>query len=286
MDLYQINYFLAIIETGSFTKAADRLFVSQPSLSAGIKKLEQGLGVVLMERGGRKVLLTPAGTLFLEKAKKILYEYQCLVQDLKEQRNNPTLKLGTLYTLRGTIFAKLISSFHLNFPNLVIELCTGYKEDMLEQLEQGDIDIAITIHEDNDDDDKAAEGLFEQSLKLAVPLYHPLSQRETIQKTEINGLPFIERIHCEIGRNCPQYFDGLEPRIIYWADNEEWVISLVQAGLGVTIMPVWMDIPGIVYVPFDDLILSRKIGLKFRSRQSSSYVDQFRLFARSHNWEI
>jgi DNA-binding transcriptional LysR family regulator len=70
MDLYQINYFLAIVETGSFTKAADSLFVSQPSLSAGIKKLEQELGVVLLERGGRKVLLTAAGNLFLEKAKK------------------------------------------------------------------------------------------------------------------------------------------------------------------------------------------------------------------------
>jgi DNA-binding transcriptional LysR family regulator len=283
MDLYQIHYFLAIVETGSFTKAADRLFVSQPSLSGGIKKLEQELGVILLERGGRKIILTQAGELFLEKARKILHEYNSLVHDLELQKGNPTLRVGSLHTMRGVVIAKLISSFRLNFPNVVIEFCTGYKEDLTEKLEQGTVDIAITLFDENND---ATEELFWQPVHLAVPKHHPLAQRERVPKKEINGLPFIERIHCEIGRNCPQYFDGLEPRIIYWADNEDWVISLIRAGLGATIMPVWMDLEGIVYLPFEDLQLERRIGLKWRTTQDSQLVDNFRLFAVNHNWEV
>lgn len=81
--LQKIRYFVAIAETGSFTNAAERLSVSQPSLSAGIKKLEQELAVKLLERGGRRAILTPAGKFFLEKAQKILNEYQTTLQELK-----------------------------------------------------------------------------------------------------------------------------------------------------------------------------------------------------------
>ena len=76
MDLYQIEYFLAIAEYGGFSLAADRLNVSQPSLSNGIKKLEKELGVLLFERGGRRALLTPAGKSFVEQAENIRQQYQ------------------------------------------------------------------------------------------------------------------------------------------------------------------------------------------------------------------
>ncbi|MEX0298823.1 MAG: LysR family transcriptional regulator, partial [Kordiimonas sp.] len=73
MDLYLLRYFLAVVETGSFTRAADRVFVTQPTLSAGIKKLEGQVGHVLFERSNRRVFLTDAGTRFLPRAKAILH---------------------------------------------------------------------------------------------------------------------------------------------------------------------------------------------------------------------
>ena len=122
MDIYQIRYFLAIVETGGFTKAAERLLVSQPSLSAGIKKLERELGVILIERGGRKAILTPAGQFFLTKAQSILAEYQSALNELKTFKSQPILRLGLLRTSRISSFARLIGVFRQTYPQVAIEL--------------------------------------------------------------------------------------------------------------------------------------------------------------------
>ncbi len=79
---------------------------------------------------------------------------------------------------------------------------------------------------------------------------------------------------------------GFKPQIVYWADSEEWVISLVQAGLGVSIMPVWQELSNISYVLIADLNFNRTVGLKWRSQQESEAVDWFRIFATSHDWQV
>jgi DNA-binding transcriptional LysR family regulator len=144
MDLYQLHYFLAIVETGGFTKAAERLFVSQPSLSAGIKKLEQELGVVLFERGGRRAVLTTAGKFFLTKATTILSEYQSTLRELKEFHQQPTLRIGTLRTIRIASLATLIRDFQTQYPNVLFELLDGTVNELHTWLEDGEIDLAIT----------------------------------------------------------------------------------------------------------------------------------------------
>lgn len=287
MDLYQIRYFLAIVETKSFTKAAERLFVSQPSLSAGIKKLERELGVVLLERGGRKVLLTPAGEFFLEKAENILKEYQSAIHVLKGFKDRPTLKLGILHTIRVYNLARLIGAYRQKHPNVVIKLYNSHLEELQGWLEQGKIDLAITSLGHNEDA-KTSQELFQQKLLLAVPSEHSFAQRSGIHLTDLEGEPLIERIHCEIWRACPHMFEevGVQPQIVYWADSEEWVISLVKVGLGVSIMPVWQGLTNVNYVPITDFNFERIIGLKWRSPQKSEVVDWFRVFATSHDWQI
>lgn len=286
MDLYQIRYFLAISETGSFTKAAERLFVSQPSLSAGIKKLEQELGVMLFERGGRKVLLTSTGHLFLEKAQNILREYESAIHAIKGFKDQPNLKLGTLHTIRGCSLARLLGAYRHKHPNVVIELHNGHLEELQDWLEDGYIDIAITSLERNDDAE-TSQVLFYQALRLAVSPDHPFAQRSAIEWVDLNEQPYIERIHCEIWRACPEMFElaGVNPQIIYWADHEEWVISLIQVGLGISIMPVWQGVSNLIYVPIANVNLNRTIGLKWRAQQESDIVDWFRIFAKSHDWQ-
>ncbi|MDJ0594706.1 MAG: LysR family transcriptional regulator [Pleurocapsa sp. MO_226.B13] len=287
MDLYQLRYFLAIAETSSFTKAAERLFVSQPSLSAGIKKLEQELGVVLFERGGRKVLLTSAGHFFLEKAQNILQEYQSTLDAFKSFKDRPTLRLGTLHTMRGYNLARLIGAYRQQHPNVTIELYNSHLEELDDWLEQGKIDLAITSLGDREAS-KTCQKLFQQKLLLAVSPEHPFAQRSSIHLADLEGEPLIERIHCEIWRAYPQMFEeaGFQPQIVYWADNEEWVISLVRVGLGVSIMPVWQGLTDVNYVPIADANFNRTIGLKWRSQQESEAVDWFRVFATSHDWQV
>ncbi len=285
MDLYQIRYFLAITETGSFTRAAERLFISQPSLSAGIKKLEQELGVKLFERGGRRAIPTPAGKFFLEKAKNILNEYQVTLQALKGFHHQPTLRLGVLRAIRIDSLAKLIRDFQVEHSHLLIELLDGTVENVHQWLEDGEIDLAMTVL-NAPEDPKTSLALFHQQRKLAVPASHPLAQRKTVRLIELDGQPYIDRMHCELCRETPQMFEskGIHPHIVYRADNEEWVIALVAAGLGLAIMPEWPNTPAVVYIPLVDLPLKRTVGLVWRSGYESGIIDKFCTFAVSHNW--
>ncbi len=286
MDLYQIKYFMAIAEMGGFTKASEHLFVSQPSLSAGIKKLEQELGVTLFERGGRRAILTPAGKHFLEKAKTILNEYQLAVRELKSFQTQETLKLGALRTIRIAELSRLIGTFRAKYPNVAIELCDGNVEELRKWLEQGEIDLAVTVLNSHEDA-KISLALFQQRRLLAVAKTHPLAQSKTVSLAELDGLPYIERINCELWGESRNLFEsqGIHLRTVYRADHEEWVISLVAAGLGVAIMPEWQGIPEVAYIPIADLNLARTVGLIWRIRHESEVVGVFRTFAASHNWQ-
>jgi DNA-binding transcriptional LysR family regulator len=285
MDLYQIRYFLAIAETGGFTKAAERLFVSQPSLSAGIKKLEQELGVTLFERGGRRAVLTAAGKFFLGKATTILNEYQATLRELKGFQNQPTLRLGTLRTIRIASLAGLIGAFQAQHAHVLIELLDGSLTELHDWLEQGEIDLAMTVL-DRGEDVKSSLSLFQQRHALAVSVNHPFAQRGTVRLAELHEQPYIDRMHCELWGETRQLFEQktLQPRIVYRANHEEWVIALIAAGLGIAIMPEWQNIPGIVYIPVADLPLHRVIGLVWRAGQNSVVSDRFRTFAASHGW--
>lgn len=286
MDLYQIRYFVTIAQTGNFTKAAERLFVSQPSLSAGIKKLERELGVMLFERGGRRVLLTPAGQFFLAKAEAMLKDYQFMLQDIQKFKEQPTLRLGTLHTLRGCDLAELIGAFRSKHRNVAIELHSGYLENLSDWLEAGDIDLAITWL--RADESKDSLFLFSQQLMLAVFPSHPFAQRPTVPLMDLNGQPYIERLHCEFWRSGPHLFEsaGVEPHIVYSANSEEWVISLIQAGLGMSLMPKWRQLSNLIYVPIDNLSIARTIGLKWRNHHASEAVEWFRKFASNYAWQV
>lgn len=284
MDLYQIRYFMAIVETGGFTRAADRLFVSQPSLSAGIKKLEQELGVTLFERGGRRAVLTTAGKFFLEKATIILDEYEATLRKLKEFQQQPTLRIGTIRSIRITTLAELLSTFQRQHPTVLFELLDGSVHQLREWLAAGDIDLAITVLEQ--ENTKTSQPLFQQRRMLAVSKMHPLAQRSSVKLADLNGQPFIQRSHCELYAETEQLLESkaIQAPITYRAEHEEWVIALVAAGLGITIMPEWKEESAIVYIPIADLPLHRTICLTWRLGQESAAIDQFRAFAASHNW--
>ena len=286
MDLYQIRYFVAISETGSFTKAAERLFVSQPSLSAGIKKLEQELGVILYERGGRKAVLTSAGKFFLGKAQTILNEYQTTLQELKGFQTKPTLRLGVLRTLLVESICLLISSFQAQYPNVLIELVDGTTTELQEWLEEGQVDLGITVL-NNTEETKNSLTLFQQRRALAVSLNHPFAIKGSVRLKDIDGQPYIDRLHCELWAESRQLLESkdIHPHIVYRADREEWVISLIATGLGIAIMPEWENLAHIAFIPISDLPLHRTVSLVWRISSESEMLEKFCAFAKSHNWQ-
>jgi DNA-binding transcriptional LysR family regulator len=286
MDIYQIRYFLAIAETGGFTKAAERLLVSQPSLSAGIKKLEQELDVILFERGGRRAVLTPAGQFFLTKAQSILTEHQSVLRELKTFKAQPILRLGLLRTIRISSFAQLIGDFRQTYPNVAIELQDGGSVELREQLELGEIDLLVTGL-DGEEANGNSLPLFRQRIALAVANSHPFAQRKSVRLNELDGQPYIDRMHCKLRATVKQKFEahGLQHHIVYRADNEDWVIALVAAGLGIAIMAEWRNLPGITYLPISDWSIERTIGLVWRTGHENDSVKAFCKFAASHDWQ-
>ncbi|MBE9028241.1 LysR family transcriptional regulator [filamentous cyanobacterium LEGE 11480] len=287
MDLYQIRYFLTIAEVGSFTKAAELLYVSQPSLSAGIKKLEKELDVMLLERGGRGVLLTPAGRLFQARGQAILAEYQAVRQDFQVLKAQPTLRIGMLHTIRGSCMAKVIGAFNQRHPQVSITIYHGYLQELQDWLAQGKVDLALSWLQEQDDP-QTSQLLFHQPLTLAVPQSHVFAQAKSVCLADLDGQPYIERLNCEFWRSNQDMFEsaGVKPRNVYSSNNEEWVISLIQAGMGMSIMPIWQDLVNTTYVPMTDLSLSRTIGLRWRGQQQLETVAWFRDFALEHDWQV
>ena len=286
MDINQIQYFLAIVETGGFTKAADSLFVSQPSLSVSIKRLEKELEVKLFERGGRGAILTPAGQFFLENAREILNQYQLALNGLRAFHSQPTLRLGVLRTLRIEDLSSMITLFREEFPSAVIELRDGTVRDLHQWLEKGEVDVTVT-ELPYPEDTEISLVLFQQDFLLAVPQNHPFANKDKINLAELDNQPFIGRTECEIWGKAPQIFEaeGIEPQVVYLADREEWAISMLRSGLGITIMPVWKGLADIVYVQIAEMNLFRTVGLQWRVQHQSDLVKQFRLFAAQYSWE-
>lgn len=286
MEIYQLQYFLAIAENGSFTKASAALYVSQPSLSSGIKKLEKELGVSLIERRWRGIQLTPAGQLFLRKAEKIITEYQSTIDTLRNFQPKPVLRIGLLCTLKIQVIVKIIQSFRELYPEVTIELCDTHFDELHDWLEQGDVDIIVTNLKNNPDED-TTHLLFNQRLLLGIPSAHPLAQRQEVMLQELEDQPYIDRIKCEIlTQQSPSIFEtsGVTPAIVYRADREEWVIAMIQAGMGMSIMPEWEDVTGITYVPLAKMRPIRHIGLQWKKQQKLELVTLFKSFVAEGVW--
>ncbi len=123
-------------------------------------------------------------------------------------------------------------------------------------------------------------------LLSTVPRNHPLAQRSSVRLADLDQQPYIERINCEVWRSQPRLFElaGVHPRVICRANHEEWVIALITAGLGISIVPVWNHLTEIVYIPLSDQTLCRVVSLRWRSQQGSELVEQLRAFLSSHAW--
>lgn len=284
LDLYQIRYFLAVAETGSFTKAAERVFVTQPTLSAGIRKLEDGLGTALFTRRARRVDLTDAGRRFQGHARVILQEAAIAEQVVRRGTDRQGLRLGVLKTQPVERISALLIQFANGQRGIDVDLFEGTAAEIDEALTAGRIDTAITRIADDADRAEAAP-LFRDRYRIAVSERNPLARRSQIRLAELDGLPFILRRHCEVMGDVRRNFlaAGARPRIVHRSTQDEWTVALVAADLGLALMPQSFERPGIAMIPITDYEPTRLIGLSWRGTPTET-TTLFRAFAASHDW--
>lgn len=282
MNLRDLKYLVALADLRHFGKAADACFVSQPTLSTQIRKLEDELGVVLVERAPRKVMLTAAGLDVVQRARRIVADVEQMREAARRSRDpeSGTLRLGVFPTLGPYLLPHVMPTLRARFPQLELLLVEEKSDELLQRLREGKLDaalLALPLH----DDQLHAEFLFEEPFVLAAPQQHPLAGRSALDANELSDetLLLLEDGHClrdqalDVCR-----LSGAREKSGFRATSLETLRQMVAAGVGVTLLPALSvhepiaQPANIRLVPFRGTAPSRRIALVWRK---SSALDAF-----------
>jgi DNA-binding transcriptional LysR family regulator len=264
IDRYLLRYFLAVIDCGSFSKAAKQLNVAQPTLSVGIGKLERLLGASLFQRTSKRVHITDAGSRLAAHARRIENEFNLAEAAVVNMRPARALRLGVISTYPMSQIAYSIKAAKRSAETERLQIIPGNERELLQRLSRGQVDVALTIVRP-DTDRFTAEPLFTEHYALAIPSDHPLADKATIPAEELSDNTMIVRRHCEVLAETSRHFTerGVRPFFAFRGTNDEQVLALVQAGLGITVMPGSYSMKGVVRPRLAGFNLQRQIGILY-----------------------
>ncbi len=264
MELYLLRYFLSLVETGSFTRAAQACLITQPTLSAGIKRLEEQLGVALFVRNNKRVFLTTAGSRFLPRAKAILHEVNMASAEIARTEQGNVLRLGVLQTLPAALVAGLLGAFADKRPDIRFDLYDGTEQELLNRLDERGVDYALSLRRVADD---ASVKLFEEGYSLALSARHSMAGAKRIDGEALAAEAMIVRSRCEVLSETSRHFTdrNVRPPLVYRTAQDERALAMVGAGLGVTVMPDSYAAPDVARVPLAGFGPRRTVAL-FRPR--------------------
>ncbi|MCM3785500.1 LysR family transcriptional regulator [Neobacillus mesonae] len=241
MDIRHLQYFLEVARQQSFTKAAQALFITQPTISKTVKSLEDELGVTLLDRYGKKVELTDAGEVFARQAQEIITSFHNLSSELDDLMNlkKGHIRIGLPPMIGSSFFPKVIGEFSNEYPNITIQLFEDGGKKVETDIASGALDVGVTVL-------PADETLFEsyvfvdEALKVVLHPSHPLADREEISLAELAQDGFVLfredfSLHDRIIGECQKA--GFQPRIIYESAQWDLISNMVAAGLGVALLP-------------------------------------------------
>lgn len=298
MEWHQISGFYHIAKLGSFTKASEVVFRTQPALTQQIKSLEKELGCQLFERiGKRKLILTPAGERLLDFAETVLAKYESLVEDLDELKGiqKGWLRIAAPYTTLYNLLPEVLKSYAQRFPLVELSLFDRSHAEIIELVKNGDVDFGITL-------ESLAPGSFgkmrwkQVESVLLAPKGHPLVQSKQVTLEEIAEYPLIlppKSNEYSSHNKLEELFreHGLRFRVIMESSNVELSSLYVEMGLGVTYATVDRDcLPKfkdrkLEFIPLTHYFEPEHIVVIFRQdREHNAYKKSF-LNVLSHNLE-
>ena len=271
MNIRDLKYLVALIDHRHFGKAAEACFVSQPALSMQIKKLEQHLGVQLLERTNKSVMLTAIGAELGEHARQVLGQVDNM-RDIARQAVDPycgELKLGIFPTLAPYLLPHIAPLLAKQFPRLSLYLLEEQTGSLLQKLTHGKIDAAILALPMTENGLQSLS-LFTEDFLLAVPNRHALAKKKSIQQDDLAGeqLLLLEDGHC-LREQALSFCYRLQAKEhqSFRATSLETLRHMVAAGVGMTLIPqlACKKNDGIVYIPFRGMAPKREIGIVWRN---------------------
>jgi DNA-binding transcriptional LysR family regulator len=242
MEFRQLEYFIAVAEEANFTRAAQRVHVAQPAVSAQIQRLERELGQPLLDRSRRAVQLTAAGQAILPYAKNALAAVADIRTSVDELTDlvRGTVTIGTV-TSHSVDIPALLAEFHADHPNVEITLSTDSSEALIEKVRSGRLDAAIvSVGPDERPDCLDVEVVTDEAIVAVVSGADALATRSTVRLTDLQDRPLIA---LPVGAGIRHQFDaacaraGITPRIAFEASTPLALAELAERGLGVAIVP-------------------------------------------------
>lgn len=273
MNLRDLRYLVAVAEHRHFGRAAAACFVSQPTLSTQLKKLEQTLGVTLIERTNRQVMLTPVGETIVQQAQRVLGEVDRLVGVAEEHRDplGGDFRLGIIPTVAPYLLPRILGPMRAALPNLKIQLTEAQTVIVTRMLREGELDaviLALPLGEEN----IAEAVLYEEPFYLAVSQRHAKANEQSVSVTALDNeqVLLLEDGHClrdQALEVCKSH-NAVE-NTNFRATSLETLRQMVAANIGVTLMPelaVTGQAAGVNYIPFaGPTPPSRTIGIGWRT---------------------
>ncbi len=282
MTLTELRYIVAVAREKHFGRAAEACFVSQPTLSVAIKKLEEELDLKLFERGAAEVSVTPLGEAIVRQAQSVL-EQAAAIKEIAKRGKDPLsgpLRLGIIYTIGPYLLPDLVRHVIALTPQMPLMLQENFTVKLLDMLRTGELDCAI-IAEPFPDTGLATAPLYDEPFMVAVPRQHPLAGRQQISSEELKKetMLLLGTGHCfrdHVLEVCPEFArfssDAEGIRKSFEGSSLETIRYMVASGMGITVVPQlsvrsWSrndrDAP-VVYLPFEAPVPSRRVVLVWR----------------------
>src|SRR3954469_6037601 len=289
MTLTELRYIVAVARERHFGRAAEACFVSQPTLSVAIQKLEEELDVKIFERGSNEVSLTTLGTAIVRQAQSVI-EQASAIKEIAKRGQDPlsgALKLGIIYTIGPYLLPQLVRHAIERTPQMPLMLQENFTVKLLDMLRTGELDAAI-MAEPFPDTGLAVAPLYDEPFMVAVPRSHALAKRKRISAEELKKetMLLLGTGHCfrdHVLEVCPEYArfssDAEGIRKSVEGASRETIKHMVAAGMGVTLVPR-LSVPKeafavkprrrsddqafVKYIPFDGDPPSRRVVLAWR----------------------
>jgi LysR family hydrogen peroxide-inducible transcriptional activator len=278
MTLTELRYIVAVAREKHFGRAAEACFVSQPTLSVAIKKLEEELDVKIFERGASEVSVTPLGEEIVRQAQAVI-EQAAAIKEIAKRGKDPLagpLRLGIIYTIGPYLLPELVKHAIEMTPQMPLMLQENFTVKLLEMLRTGELDCAI-MAEPFPDTGLAIAPLYDEPFMIAVPKSHPLAARERIASEELKRetMLLLGTGHCfrdHVLEVCPEFArfasDAEGIRKSFEGSSLETIKHMVASGMGVTVVPQLSvpkePQPHVVYVPFAPPVPTRRVVLAWR----------------------
>lgn len=280
MTLTELRYIVSLARTRHFGRAAEACFVSQPTLSVAIRKLEEELGVALFERGASEITVTPVGERVVEQAQRVLEEsatIKAIAQQGRDQLVGP-LRLGAIYTIAPYLLPVLIPVLHRLAPQMPLHLEENFTARLAERLKQGELDVII-IALPFGDPGIVTQALYDEPFMVTLPKAHPWCGKKSISGEELadENLLLLGSGHCfrdQVLQVCPALnrssaLPGSMQRT-FEGSSLETIRHMVASGAGITVLPCSAIGPTqnestlLTFRPFTAPVPGRRVALAWR----------------------